>query len=153
MAARSISLFNFPATFLPVPFACQSLLDPQFFARLQIKRMTLDLFDDVFLLHLAFEAPEGVFQGFTVLESYFSQNLRHLQTDHGLYPATAGLNSGQFAKVLISYGLDSKSQAHKLFGTPQYTRPARLTSPVNPCLWRTFSRYCWPEAPGNGFIL
>jgi hypothetical protein len=46
--------------------------------------MTLDLFDDVFLLHLAFEAPEGVFQGFTVLESYFSQNLRHLPTDHKL---------------------------------------------------------------------
>jgi hypothetical protein len=79
-------LFNFPATFLPVPFACQSLLDPQFLARLQIERMALDLFNDVFLLHLAFEAPEGVFQGFTVLESYFSQNLRHLQTDHKLHP-------------------------------------------------------------------
>ena len=35
--------------------------------------MALDLFDDVFLLHFTFEAPEGVFQGFTVLESYFSQ--------------------------------------------------------------------------------
>src|ERR1700733_4138586 len=80
-------LFNFPATFLPVPFTRQSLLDPQFFARLQIERMALDLFDDVFLLHLPFEAPEGVFQGFTVLESYFSQNLRHLQTHHKLYPA------------------------------------------------------------------
>jgi hypothetical protein len=66
-------LLNFPATFLPVSFACQRLLDPQFFARLQIERMALDLFDDVFLLHFAFEAPERVFQGFTVLESYFSQ--------------------------------------------------------------------------------
>ena len=35
--------------------------------------MALDLFDDVFLLYFAFEAPEGVFQGFTVLESDFCQ--------------------------------------------------------------------------------
>jgi hypothetical protein len=67
-------LLDFPATFLPVSFACQCLLDPQFLARLQIERVALDLFNNVFLLHFAFEAPEGVFQGFTVLESYFSQN-------------------------------------------------------------------------------
>ena len=43
--------------------------------------MALDLFDDVFLLHFAFEAPEGVFQCFTILESYFRQINEHLQTD------------------------------------------------------------------------
>jgi hypothetical protein len=80
-----VMLLDFPATFLPVAFARQCLLDPQFFARLQIERVALDFFDDVFLLHFTFEAPEGVFQGFTVLESYFSQNLRHLQTDHKLH--------------------------------------------------------------------
>ena len=68
-----LALFDFPATFLPVPFACKRLLDTQFLARLQIEGVPLDLFDDVFLLHLALEASEGVFQGFTVLESYFSQ--------------------------------------------------------------------------------
>ena len=67
-------LFDFPATFLPVSFARQGLLDPQFLARLQIEGVTFDLFDDVFLLHLAFKSPERVFQGFTVLESDFSQN-------------------------------------------------------------------------------
>ena len=67
-------LFDFPGDFLPVPFARQCLLDPQFFARLQIERMPFDLFDNVFLLHFPFEAPEGVFQGFTLLEPYFSQN-------------------------------------------------------------------------------
>ncbi len=66
-------LFNFPATFLPVSFARQRLFDTQFLARLQIEGMPFDLFNDVFLLDLPFEAPEGVFQGFTVLESYFSQ--------------------------------------------------------------------------------
>ena len=73
MAPQFCALFDFPATFLPVPFACQRLLDPQFLARLQIERVALDFFDDVFLLHFPFEAPEGVFQGFTVLESYFRQ--------------------------------------------------------------------------------
>jgi hypothetical protein len=67
-------LLDFPATFLPVPFARQRLFDPQFFARLQIERMPLDFFNDVLLLHLAFETSEGVFQGFTILESDFSQN-------------------------------------------------------------------------------
>ena len=83
-------LFNFPATFLPVPFACQRLLDPQFLARLQIKRMALDLFNDVFLLHLSLEAPEGVFQGFTVLESYFCQS----KNTSDLTLITPGRNQG-----------------------------------------------------------
>ena len=83
-ACCNVRLLNFPATFLPVSFASQCLLDPQFLARLQIEGMPLDLFNDVFLLHLAFEAPECVFQSFTILESYFCQNLLHLQTDHRL---------------------------------------------------------------------
>jgi hypothetical protein len=83
--AQPDALFNFPAAFLPVSFASQCLLDPQFLARLQIEGMALDLFDDVFLLHFPFEATKGVFQGFTFLESDFCQNLLHLQTDHRLY--------------------------------------------------------------------
>jgi hypothetical protein len=63
--------------------------------------MPFDFLNDVFLLDLPLEAPEGVFQGFTVLESYFCQNLRHLQTDQKFY---AG-NLHRFAKVLISYDL------------------------------------------------
>lgn len=46
--------------------------------------MPLDFFNNVFLLHFSLEAPEGVFQSFTFLESYFSQTLRHLPTDHRL---------------------------------------------------------------------
>jgi hypothetical protein len=84
--ASMARLFDFAAALLPVPFACQCLLDPQFFPRLQVKGVAFDLFDDVFLLHLAFEAPKGVFQGFTILESDFSQNLQHLQTDRKLHP-------------------------------------------------------------------
>ena len=53
-------LLDFPATLLPVSFAGKSGLDPFFLPRLQIERMPLDLFDDVFLLHFPLEAPKGV---------------------------------------------------------------------------------------------
>jgi hypothetical protein len=53
-------LFWFPAIFLPVSFAGQRLLGPELLARLQIEGMTFHLFDDVFLLNLAFEAAKGV---------------------------------------------------------------------------------------------
>jgi hypothetical protein len=75
VAIRSarLRLFDLPATLLPVSLAGKSSLDPLFFSRLQIERVALDLFDDVFLLHFPFEASEGVFERFPLLESYFSQ--------------------------------------------------------------------------------
>ena len=68
-----LSLLNFAPALFPVSLTRKRLLDTQFFARLQVKGMPLDLFNDVFLLYLTLESPEGVFQGFTVLESYFRQ--------------------------------------------------------------------------------
>jgi hypothetical protein len=73
VAVHSVQLFNFAPALFPVSLTGKRLLDPQLLARLQVKRMPLDLFNDVFLLHLALESPEGVFQSFTVLESYFCQ--------------------------------------------------------------------------------
>jgi hypothetical protein len=66
-------LFDFPATLFPVPLAGKGSLNPFLFSRLQIEGMPFDLFDDVFLLYLPFEAAEGVFQRFPLLEPYFSQ--------------------------------------------------------------------------------
>ena len=43
------------------------------FARFQIKRMPFDFFNDVFLLHLAFKAPQGILEGFALLQSNFRQ--------------------------------------------------------------------------------
>jgi hypothetical protein len=124
-------LLYFATAFLPVSFTSQSLLDPQFLARLQIKRMALDFFDDVFLLHFPFEAPEGVFQGLTFLESDFCQNC---YTSKPITDCTFAGPPIKFrlipAKVLISYGLDSK-QAHKIFGTPSKLQPALLTGTAN----------------------
>jgi hypothetical protein len=58
----------FPS-FFSATFTCQRFLDPLLFARLQIKGVTLDLFDDVFLLHFALEAAQGIFEGFSLLDS------------------------------------------------------------------------------------
>jgi hypothetical protein len=40
---------------------------------LQVKGVALDLFNNVFLLHLALEAAQGVLEGFTLLQSNFRQ--------------------------------------------------------------------------------
>jgi hypothetical protein len=63
---------------LPAQFATQtlpggSLLGSLFFARLQIKGMFLDFFDDVFLLDLALKTLQRAFQGLTILNDNFSQ--------------------------------------------------------------------------------
>ena len=54
-------LFDFPATFLPVPFAGQRLLGPELLTRLQIEGMALHFFDDVLLLDFSLEAAKGIF--------------------------------------------------------------------------------------------
>jgi len=54
-------LLNLPAILLPVPFAGQRLLGTELLTRFQVERMSLDLFNDVFLLDLSLEAPESVF--------------------------------------------------------------------------------------------
>jgi hypothetical protein len=51
------------------------LLDSAPFPGLQEVGVFLDLLDDVFLLHLALEAPEGAFQRLPVLDSYFGQKV------------------------------------------------------------------------------
>ena len=66
-------LLDFPAIFLPVSFTGKRLLCPELLARLQVKRVSLNLFDDVLLLDLPLEATKGVFKRFALLKLYFSQ--------------------------------------------------------------------------------
>jgi len=44
-----------------------------FLARLQVEGVTLDLLDNVFLLHFALETTQSVLEGFPLLKSYFCQ--------------------------------------------------------------------------------
>src|SRR5512133_3302326 len=67
-------LLDLPARFLAVPLARERRFDTSFLARFQVERVPLHLFDNVFLLHFPLETPEGVFEGFALLESNFRQS-------------------------------------------------------------------------------
>jgi hypothetical protein len=67
-------LLDFPARFLAVPLARERRFDTSLLTRLQVKRVPLHFFDNVFLLHFPLETPEGVFEGFALLESNFRQS-------------------------------------------------------------------------------
>jgi hypothetical protein len=69
----------FPA--LVLFFACllsralpsQRSLYPLFLAGLQVEGVSLDLLDNVFLLHLAFETAQSILEGFALLKPNFCQ--------------------------------------------------------------------------------
>src|SRR5262245_5767838 len=65
----------FSTNLLSAAFSGQGLLDTFLFAWFQVERVFLDFFDDVFLLNLAFESPQGIFNGFSVLNPYFCQSV------------------------------------------------------------------------------
>jgi hypothetical protein len=66
-------LYRLAPDLFAVPLASERLFDALFLARLQIKGMFLDLFDDVFLLDLPLETAQRIFNGLAVLNS----NLGH----------------------------------------------------------------------------
>ena len=61
------------ASLLPGPFASQGFFYSPLFSRFQVVRVFLDFLDDIFLLDLALEATQRVFEGFSLLKSHFSQ--------------------------------------------------------------------------------
>ena len=67
------ALVLFFACFLAATRARQCFLDALFLAGLQVKGVTLDLLDDVFLLHLALKATQRILEGLALLESNFCQ--------------------------------------------------------------------------------
>ena len=61
------------ASLFPAALARKRFFYALLFAGLQIKGVTLDLLDDVFLLNLALEAAQGVLKGLAFLEPNFCQ--------------------------------------------------------------------------------
>jgi hypothetical protein len=53
----------------------QRLFYPALLARLQVKGVTFDIFNDVLGLHFALKTAQGVFQRFTFLQSNFCQKI------------------------------------------------------------------------------
>jgi hypothetical protein len=67
------TLVLFLARLLAGAFACERGLHSLLFAGLQVKGVSLDLLDDVFLLHLTLKTAKRVLEGFPLLKSYFCQ--------------------------------------------------------------------------------
>jgi hypothetical protein len=60
-------------SFLTAAFARQCFFHALLLARLQVKGVSLDLLDDVFLLHFALKPAQGILEGFSLLQSDFCQ--------------------------------------------------------------------------------
>ena len=56
-----------------IALTCQRFFDALLLAGLQVKGVTLDLFDNVFGLNLALEAAQSILKGFAFLNSNLSQ--------------------------------------------------------------------------------
>src|SRR6266436_3603262 len=65
-------LIRFPPLLLAQSLPRKRFLCPTLLAGFHVEAMLLDFLDDVFLLHLALETPQGIFQGFTLLDDDFS---------------------------------------------------------------------------------
>src|SRR5216684_4600856 len=66
------SLIRFPPLLLAQSLPRKRFLGPALLAGFHVEAMLLDFLDDVFLLHLALETPQGIFQGFILLDDDFS---------------------------------------------------------------------------------
>src|SRR5512133_2942175 len=64
---RGRGLLALATQLLPAPLAGQGLLRPALVSGLQVEAVLLDVLDDVFLLDLALEAPEGVLDRLALL--------------------------------------------------------------------------------------
>jgi len=85
-------LVLFLARFFAAALAGECLLDPLFFAGLQVEGMTLYFLDDVVLLYLALETAKSILEGLSLLQSNFSQ------TNYTPKPVPLGRDS--YCKVL-----------------------------------------------------
>ena len=69
----SPALILFFACLFSGALTSQRSLHTLLFAGLQVKGVTLDLLNDVFLLHLAFKAAQSILEGFSLLKPHFCQ--------------------------------------------------------------------------------
>jgi hypothetical protein len=67
------ALILFFACFFSSSLTCQRCFHALFFARFQVEGVAFHFLNDVFLLNLAFEAAQSVFEGFSLLQPHFCQ--------------------------------------------------------------------------------
>ena len=68
-----LKLFDFAWTLFAVALSSQRFLLTPLFSGLQIEGVTLDLFDNIFLLNLSLKATQSALQSLPILEMDFCQ--------------------------------------------------------------------------------
>lgn len=74
---RAFLLFDIAWALLAIALACEGFFGAALFSRFQVERVTLDFFNDVFLLDLTLETTERAFERFAVLDVDFCQLKTH----------------------------------------------------------------------------
>ena len=82
-------LIRFPPLLLAQSLPRKRFLCPALLAGFHVEAMLLDFLDDVFLLHLAFKTPQGIFQRFTLLDDDFSHCINSPPIRFGLVSCDA----------------------------------------------------------------
>jgi len=73
LAWQPMTSVLFFTRFLAAALTGQCFFYALLLARLQVKGVTLDLLDNVFLLHLALKSAQSILEGLTLLKPYFCQ--------------------------------------------------------------------------------
>jgi len=85
----ALDLVRFPPLLLAQSLPRKRFFCPSFLAGLHVKAVLLDFLDDVFLLHLALETAQCIFQRFTLLDNDFSHFVIHPQSGSDWYQCGA----------------------------------------------------------------
>ena len=99
------SLVLFLTCFLAAALASQRFFYALSLAGLQVKRVTLYFLDDVLGLHLPLESPQGVFEGFPLLQSNFRQRAtppHSSKVDSLVMASNVPLSQVECAEILAS---------------------------------------------------
>jgi hypothetical protein len=84
LSGPPMHLIRFSPLLLAQSLPRKRFFRPALLAGFHVEAMLLDFLDDVFLLYLALETPQGIFQGFTLLDDDFSHFLNSPPIRFGL---------------------------------------------------------------------
>ncbi|SRR6266566_25672 len=101
MSGPPLFLIRFPPLLLAQSLPRKRFFRPALLAGFHIEAMFLDFLDDVFLLHLALETPQGIFQGFTLLDDDFSHCFNSPPIRFGLVSCGASRRPATVGCVLL----------------------------------------------------
>ena len=106
-----LKLVLFFTNLLTIALACQRFFYALLFTWFQIKRVTFNFLDDVFGLHLALKAPQGILKGFAFLYSNLCQEkYTSKQSQSGYLPEYSRLMQ-ELHKTLVIAGSRGKANS------------------------------------------